>query len=244
MRAFFSMCLLFLMTSSAFSKQLTVMFGLSRPPFIVDNPPSGISLNLFRELNKDLGYKIKPVFASNKRMEQAAVDKNIDVIVEVQKNLKGMYYSSEFISYRNHVIVKKNGITGFNKWSDLKGVSVCAWQNADKMLGDKFISSKNEFKSYREFGIQVEQVRNWLVDQCQAILIDDTLFKYHLNNLINENPTVKSRYSIDYELFPFPGNHELWFYIGFKDRSIRDKFDDKLKSIKSNGTYQKIRNNF
>jgi ABC-type amino acid transport substrate-binding protein len=47
---------------------------------------------------------------------------------------------------------------------------------------------------------------------------------------------------LDYH--PFPGNNEIWFYVGFRDRALRDQFNQVLAGIRKDGTYEKIREKF
>jgi len=170
-------------SSTVGAKELTVMFGDSRPPFISQNPPSGISYELFKLISSRLEWQFQAQFAPNKRMEYELSNMKADVIVEVQKSNPNVFYSDPFIAYRNFAVSRSPDKISFSGFSNLKGHSVCAWQNATKNLGAAFAKQVPFFREYKEFPHQEDQVRYWLSRQCEVIIIDDTLLKWWVNTL-------------------------------------------------------------
>jgi polar amino acid transport system substrate-binding protein len=237
------MVLLIVVCSNAWSKELTVMFGDSRPPFISQDPPSGISYELFSLISSRLQWDFQEQFAPNKRMEYELSNMKVDAIVEVQKGNDKAYYSDPFIAYRNFAVSHsqdKINFLDFLDFSDLKGWSVCAWQNATKNLGAAFEKQVPTFSAYKEFPLQEDQVRYWLSKQCEVIIIDDTVLKWWINVL---SPAFQQRKrGIDENLVfaPLP-NHKLWWYVAFSNESLRDSFNLELQKIRFNKEYDKIR---
>lgn len=232
--------LLAITSSNAFAKELTVIFGVSRPPFISQDPPSGISYELFNIIASRLGWQFQAKFASNKRMEHELSSMVVDVIVEVQKSNDLAYYSDPFLAYRNFAVSRAKDNIIFRDYADLKGRSVCSWQNASKNLGVTFENQIPNFKLYKEYPYQETQVRSWLSKECEVILIDDTLLKWWVNAL---EPSFHQRnrdIDIDLLFAPLP-NNELWWYVAFHNEKLRDNFNLELQKIRSTKEYERIR---
>ena len=233
--------LLFVIASSnAWAKELTVMFGVSRPPFISQDPPSGISYELFKLISSRLQWQFQAQFAPNKRMEYELSNMTVDVIVEVQKNNDGVFYSDPFVAYRNFAVSRSQDKIKFNNYADLKGRSVCAWQNAAKNLGTEFADQISTFSDYKEFPHQEAQVRYWLSKKCEVIIIDDTLLKWWVNVLAPSFQQRKRDVDTDILFNPLP-NNTLWWYVAFSNEKLRDSFNIELHKIRSNQEYDKIR---
>ena len=236
---------LFFMFSCICGEEKRVVFGVSRPPFIMEDQKTGISYELFKFIANEMGIDFQPIFASNARMQLLKKNDSFDIIVEVQKSDSTLFYSAPFIVYRNFVVIKSDENFQFNDYSDLAGKSVCAWQNAKKNLGEAFSSQIPKFEKYKEFPIQENQVHNWLVGNFEVIIIDDTLLKWWIKRLV---PKIeKLGHKVDLNNIQYqrlPGNSDLWWYVVFKDKSLRDRFDIILEKMKKNGEYDRIREGF
>ena len=127
---------------------------------------------------------------------------------------------------------------------DLKSFSVCAWQNASIHLGIQNWAQNNA--NYREYPEQKWQVADWLNQQCQVLLIDDTLLNWHLKqfNARWHNPAQSVDISSFNKVLLPSAKNPLWFYVGFTDKVMRDAFDQQLTLLKQSGQYDVIRNNF
>lgn len=224
-------------------KSLYVLFGQSRPPFIDEKTQNGLSMKIFRVAMTRLNQKFHSDFVSNARMEALLQDKEVDVAVEVQpdSNKKYIYYSDRFISYRNHFIYRENLNINPTSYADLKSLRVCAWQNARENLGETFAQQIVLFKSYQEFSAQELQVKKFLVHECDVALMDDTIFKYYRKSIAKSNPAMASRFQDTLKMSPLPGEYELWWYVGFKDKTLRDQFNSVLSAMKKDGSYDENR---
>lgn len=216
------------------------MFGVSRPPFIQDNPPSGISFELFSTIAGNLGWQFKPLFAPNARMEKAIEELTIDAIVETQQLNEKAFYSAPFIAYRNFAVSRTQSQLSFESYQSLAGYSVCAWQNASKHLGKLFSQNTSSFKDYKEFSHQEKQVKSWLSGECEVIIIDDTLLKWWINVLTPKFLELGRSLDLDIQFDPLP-NNTLWWFVAFKDENLRDQFDLELKKLRASGEYDRIR---
>lgn len=221
---------------------LRVMYGVSRPPFIMERERSGISYELAAAIFDRMGVATTPFFGSNERLAAMLQNDRIDVAVEVQKTDPGLFYSERFIAYRNFAVSRRADRIEMKDFADLRGRSVCAWQNAHKHLGIAALTPT--FANYTEFPKQVGQVRSWLAKRCDVIFIDDTLLKWHMKALVPELKKQGIKVDTDLSFDPFPGDNHLWFFVGFREQAIRDAFDESLRAVRADGSYADIREHF
>ena len=230
------------LTAPAAADPLNVMYGVSRPPFIMEGDRTGISYELATAAFDRMGVATKPFFGSNKRLEAMLERNRVHVAVEVQKTDPRLFYSDRFVAYRNFAVSRRRDNVRMQEFADLRGHSVCAWQNANEHLGITELTST--FSSYQEFPEQIDQVRLWMAGRCEVILIDDTLLKWHMKILEPELKRQGIVVDSDLRFDPFPGDNHLWFYVGFTNRDIRDSFNDALAALRSDGSYDDIRERF
>lgn len=226
------------------AEPLKIIFGISRPPFIIEEKQTGISFELAKVIFDRLGVSFSPSFGPNKRMKLEILKSRVDVAVEVTPFNPTLFYSEKFISYRNFVVSRKADGIAMKDFTDLKGQSVCAWQDARAHIGERLTQAIGSFSSYREFSIQKDQVREWLIKRCDVILIDDTLLKWHMKELIGKLKNKNRNFDVLLDYHPFPGGNITWFYVAFRDRVLRDRFNGILAEIKKDGTYDRIREGF
>ena len=91
---------------------------------------------------------------------------------------------------------------------------------------------------------QRTQVEEWLLQQCDAILIDGTLLEWQWQRLREQSPRVFGDTDRDVVYVPLPQGHELWWHVGFRSRELRDRFDVALAQIQADGTYRRIRQRY
>jgi len=233
-----------IMGTPAQAEDIKVMFGVSRPPYIMEKEHAGVVFELAETIFGRMGLSFLPSFASIKRMERELLAGNIDVAVELPPTNPKIFYSDAFMKYRNFAVSRKSDRITMTTFSDLRGRSVCAWQDASAHIGEPLKQAIAGFSSYREYPLQEQQVGIWLAKQCDVILIDDTMLKWHLKQLIDNFKSNRRNVELALDYHPFPGNNEIWFHAGFRDRALRDKFDEALAEIKKDGTYDKIREEF
>jgi len=224
--------------------ELKVMFGVSRPPYIMEKEHAGIVFELAATIFARMDISFEPSFASIKRMERELLSGNIDVAVELPPTNSEILYSDVFMMYRNYAVSRKSDQISMTTFSDLRGRSVCSWQDASAHLGEPLRRAIGGFSSYREFPIQEQQVRTWLAKLCDVILIDDTMLKWHLKQLVDNFKSNRRNIDLTLDYHPFPGNNEIWSHVGFRDEALRTQFNQVLAEIRKDGTYESIRERF
>jgi ABC-type amino acid transport substrate-binding protein len=81
------------------------------------------------------------------------------------------------------------------------------------------------------------QVKSFLADRYQVIIIDKTIFRFIAKGIKKEMNLKDEDFVFQYHKL-FPSLTSL--YVGFKDQELMKKFDKALTEMKNDGTYNKI----
>lgn len=222
----------------ASSTAFTTLYGIARPPFVMDQERRGISIDLADECFRRMGILVRPAFVSNQRMEAELAAGSVDIAIEVQQTSPSLYYSKPFITYQNVVASLSSEQLAIKAWSDLAGHQVKAWQTARTGLGDEFAAALPTFAKYDEYADQREQVLAWATGQSGVIIIDQTILKWNLASMARTIPNLPSLATIHVD--PAPTGSTLEWCAGFRSEPLRTRFDQALEAVRQDGTYDRI----
>ncbi len=227
----------------ATSKELDIAFGQSRPPYIYHELGiwRGIEIDIVRESLRYQGYSFKnEIHVVNKRLKKAVTTMGFDAAVSVQESDDGTYYSDSFITYKNIALSKKKDGIVINNTEDLTKYTTVAWQSAYLNLGpeyEKFFgpnTSKSHLEKYSEFGDQERQNAFFWLGRAQILIVDKYVFQWFRKKLASTYDTTEQ---IElHDIFPV----ETHYQVSFKDKILRDDFNQGLKHLKDTGKYQAI----
>lgn len=236
--------LLFIINIFSYADNLKIAFGENRPPFVYKENGrwKGFEMDIVKEALKYKGHIIsKEVHYPNKRLAEA-IKLGYDAAASVQDTGDGLFYSDDFIAYKNYAISKKSDNVKIEKIKDLTKYSTTAWQNAYINLGKEYgkyygPESKNlKNYKYKEFAQQDQQNKFFWFGRAEVIIIDKSIFQWYKNELLKEfNTNVKVVY---HNIFP----EETTYQVKFKSKKIRDDFNLGLKYLRETGRYQEIVN--
>ena len=221
-------------------KPLRIVFGVSRPPYVMEGEQRGFCVDLASEVFRRMDIAVNASFAANKRMEQELTSGNVDVGVEVQKFSTTLYYSKPFITYSNIVLSRTSDNLEFRSWNDLAGKRVGAWQMARENLGEDFSTAISQFAEYSEFPVQLDQVYQWVIGGCDVLIIDKLMLEWHLAQIAKKFPDLKVPSVNELVTVPVPEPCDLDWFVGFRSSELRDRFDEVLEEIHRDGTYDRI----
>jgi ABC-type amino acid transport substrate-binding protein len=216
---------------------LKVAFGVSRPPFVMEQEKSGIAVDLFHEAARRMNVEFEPHFLPRRRILRELNAGYADVGVEMDKTDSALFYSSIFTTYSDVVVSRTVDGLNFRSWKDLVGRQVCAWQGAKEAYGSAMAEAMPGFGRYEEFGTQRDQIRLWLIGRCQVLVVDQDLLHWHLTELSQTEPALQIPPK-DQVALAFLSTVDQ--YVAFRDGAIRDSFDKALGSMRRDGTYKKI----
>ncbi len=226
-----------LAANGAFADELTVGFGIAKPPFVFAksihdiDQTQGIELDVMRQALAVKGHSFLPRYVSYNRLAYELKVERVDAVATVRPELASAHYSEEFIYFHNYAVTRSGSGSPIRDVSDLAGRRIVAWQGAAKDLGPAFEKVVKKASLYREIADQGRQVLLFLKGRVDVTVIDANIFSYWVK-VHGESPKVFDYHAI------FGGRTS--FVVGFVSARIRDDFNEGLRAIKKSGAYEEI----
>jgi polar amino acid transport system substrate-binding protein len=225
------------------TKPLVVGFGFNTPPYMIagkgesvdpyaPGAKHGIDPDLFKAALADTG---RTFAARGESLGHIALDVSsgaIDaaVVSMIEPKRTGLYYSKKFRAFENVVITRKASNLTIRSYADLKGKSISAWQGAvgqhDASYFDNLV---NENPHYSETADQAAQYRMMADHRVDALVMDKYIFLWW------QKQDPKREEVVFHPVLP---NNP--FCIAFRDRELRDAFDEGLERIADSGERDRI----
>lgn len=220
------------------NKTLELITGLAKPPFILEDQQTGLQLDLIREAftsnNIKVNFNSMPLGRNLTGFRQM----NADGLITLPPNYEhpALFMSKPYISYENIAISLAENYFTIEKISDLSDKSIIAFQNAKKFLGDEYEDAIAYSMDYREVPDQMKQIELLFLRRTEVIILDINIFKYfvrtHKDTLFNKPFTIHYIFN------------ERPYSIGFKSKKLKDVFDKAIHTMKENGSYQLVLDNY
>lgn len=221
--------------TTAHAKDVTLVAGLSLPPYIIQESNSGIEYDIIKEALAAKGHKLTLKYVPFVRV---VVDyKNNDGAITINESSGATgEYSDVVVTYQNYAIsLKDKGINVANI-QDLKDKKIVAFQNATKYLGDEYAAIAKGNSKYSEQGKQDLQVKMLYSGRADVIVSDINIFKYFRKTVKDIDTTAEITL------------HEIFDGVDYKalfnDAAIKDDFNAGLKQLKESGRYDEIINSY
>ncbi|GEA12978.1 transporter substrate-binding domain-containing protein [Alteromonas sp. KUL49] len=227
-------------TSQASDRVVTI--GVAHfPPysFAEEGNIAGVEVEIIRESLSAMGYWPEFVGFPYGRLPIAFTNKQVDASIVTMKSYDGLevFYSDIVLPEYQTVAIQINNREGMiSGISDLKGKSILAHQRANQFYGVEFSNiaeenAKNE--KYHEIADQQRQVEMLFRNRVEVIVLAYEIFLYYKE--ISEFRDT----DIEYNVSRIFGN-KFGFHNVFWDETVRNDFEEGLKHIKENGTYEHI----
>lgn len=146
-----------------------------------------------------------------------------------------MFVSEPYIIYQNVAVFLAERELNINSIDDLSGLSVAAFQRANKYLGEDYNAKVAQSSEYREVADQLKQIDMLFTGQVEAIILDINIFTYFCKR--HKEAIYQNRFSV-HSVF-----NKQHYSAGFKSKLLKVKFDKGISKIKRSGQYQKILTN-
>ncbi|MFT6986772.1 MAG: polar amino acid transport system substrate-binding protein [Psychromonas sp.] len=234
---FTSLSVLFFSCQQANSAEVVMAFAEEIRPYVIPTSNSGIELAVIGESLAYHGHKLIPKYYPLGRLPKAFIARKVDAaMTDAGINLSAQgYYAEPTVIYHNRLISLKKRNLKIAKPEDLTGLSVIAFKGADQRYPRWLDAVKKEGKYYAT-SKQNLQVRMLFAGRYDVVLSDRYIFNYYANQLIDKNQL--QAHSIQ-EHNVFKLNPENYRPI-FRNKTIRDDFNEGLNYLKQTGRYQAI----
>lgn len=239
-RAWLVLATLSLVSAPLSARELLIAFGIDKPPFVFGQERRGLEIDIVRAALAGKGYTVRVAHVANLRLQIAIREMGVDGAASVRRRNDGNFYSDDFITYQNFAITHKADRIELHHVEDLKGHTIVAWQNAWHDLGPAFEQAFNPGvklpyrKKYFELASQRSQNAMFWLGRAEVILVDKTIFLWYRKALAHDmNTTAAVTF---HDLFP----ERTAFQVAFKDRQVRDDFNEGLRHLRESGRYQQL----
>ena len=220
------------------SQTLELITGLAKPPFILEDQQHGLQLDLIKEAfaseNFNVHFNAMPLgrnLTGFRRM-------NADGIITLPPSYQhpALFMSKPYITYQNVAVSLTEDNFTIEKISDLSDKSIIAFQNAKKFLGDDYEGAIAYSMDYREVPDQMKQIELLFLRRTEVIVLDINIFKYFVKT--QKNLLFNKPFTFHYIFNKRP------YSVGFKSKELKDVFDKGMETIKENGSYQFVIDNY
>ena len=214
---------------------LKIIFTQYTPPYVFEDG-TGILVEVVRTALESAGHTVKPVYVPIGRGFKMFADKQADgtTIVQESSGLKAAY-SENFMQYHNRAFALKGRNLQVRNIGDLKGMSITAFQNAEKYLGEEFRRAVAGNPNYKEMAQQDAQTNMLLLNRIDVAVMDESIFRFYRQKLIDERKADRAQEYVAFNIFP-PSPYRAAFH----DAKVRDDFDKAIAAMRKDGRYDAI----
>lgn len=223
--------------NAANKKNLSIVFGVYRPPYIFENKNKGLDYDLAVTILEKRGFKITAFHSPNERALQEIALGKVDGAIGVAAKTESpsLCYTNPILYYDNVVITKAKNKIKIGGVSDLKNQPFLAFSKATRYLGNEYAELVHTLKKDTDTSNQMVQNRLFWSDKVPVIILDLNVFKYYQNSLKNSLNTKDE--VVVHRIFEMKSNSRV---AVFKDKKVCEEFNTGLNEIKASGEYQKL----
>lgn len=177
--------LLVLCNSSAGAKELLLIAGLEKPPYVIPNLNAGFEIDLMRTVLSTLDHEISVVYVPYGRTYELMKQINADIglTLSVKSGVESEMLSHPYVTYQNVAISLKEKALRLSKIADFQKFTLVAFQNASKILGPDFAKAAKASPLYIELPEQHRQVELLLDGKVEVVLMELNIFKYFAKSI-------------------------------------------------------------
>ncbi|NQZ33897.1 MAG: transporter substrate-binding domain-containing protein [Oceanospirillaceae bacterium] len=218
-------------------KTIQAAIPSSMPPYVIEATQSGIILDIINNIYNKNGYRVDFSFLPNHRVAKEFIDKKHALAFGIPNNSSNqdIFYSDAILSFKNVAITLTTNNFEISSPSDMKNMSITAFQNATNFLGEQFKEMALDNLHYEEITNQQHQLTLLLKGRTDVIVLEERIFLYHLKQL-------KLSAAIKQQFRTHPIFNAAKRYCVFHSAKQRDMFNKGLNTIKQSSEYKDILN--
>lgn len=237
-------CVLFISAMLSFlteAKDVVMAFSQEIPPYIFQQQNNGIEIDIISAALAHKGHTLKPLYFPLGRIPIAFSHHLVDAAMGdmgVDLKLHGGFYAEPAVIYDNIFITLKSRNISIKVPSDLDLLSVVSFQGAEKRY-PKWLNKVDEEKRFYGVSDQLTQVKLLRFGRYDVVLSDRYIFRYFVKNMKLIKVLEKEKEEFEEHNFNIMINPKNYQPV-FRDKQIRNDFNQGLKILKESGKFQKI----
>lgn len=221
-------------------EKITIACGDALAPWVMPTKNNGIIISLIKEALEPSGYEMEMLYYPYARRIKSYQFDDVDAVCDMNpktieiENLQG-FLSEDAYAYENFAYALKQHNYKFTRINDLASHSLMSWQGAIEHLGGEYAAMAKNNPLYRENNSQRLQVELLFLERFEVIQLDQNIFDYYRSKIKSDGKIDTSPLVDKFPLFGKSPNAIL-----FRDKAVRDAFNDGLEKLKNNGRYDEI----
>jgi polar amino acid transport system substrate-binding protein len=244
LRAALAVCL-WVWSAAPFGAELRLVVQSQTAPYMFQDERGvhrGIAIDILEAVARRMGDTLVYRETSQVRLLfEAKHGKAIDGVAPVQgEDGDGLYFSAPFFGFDDVVVSRRaSGIT-VTALADLDHHHFAIWQNGWRSLGPEFEAkykpdAQGKFKAnYHENVSHETIVKVFWGRRVDIAVIDRHVFNWYTAKLA---PRMDTSAAVTFhEIFPT----QAMYKVAFRDRGVRERFNQALKAIDADGTLRTI----
>lgn len=216
--------------------EVVMAVGRSIPPYVIVDEWRGLEYDIVREALAAEGHTLTPRFESFARLVKELESGLVDAAMTMRPD-SGVkaHYSNSVVTYRNVAITLASRNLTIARIEDLGDKSVLAFQNATIYLGPAFKAMAASNPRYREEARQMVQPMQLFLGRVDVVVADRFIFGWFASD-----PEVRAKADTGQALRIHPLFATTDYQVAFRDPALRDSFNRGLRTVRENGTYDRI----
>lgn len=228
--------MLWALTWPALAEPARVLLGVGthKPPYIFEGEARGLEYEIVTAALREAGVQVEVRHAPAERLAAMLNSGTLDAVAGLDSDGGGKrYLSQRYLSSQAMAVALARDGLEINSVADLQRYSVNAFQRARYALGQEFSQVAQAHPQYRESSSQITGGLMLYAERVQVAIIDPLVFA-HLREQMDERVSTAAPLRW-YRIF-----EPLHYQVSFRDRGLRDRFDQGLTRLKETGVYQQI----
>ena len=224
--------LLCLFSPVCLAKQQLVIAGWEKPPYIIASQDSGYEIELISQVLARLDQQISMLYVPYGRTYETYKREQADIALTLtsRSGVPDELLSIPYVSYQNVAISLKKSHLNLYTISQLKELSVIAFQSASKVLGSEFGQAVKDNMLYLELPDQGRQVEMLFHGSVDVVVMDINIFNYFSSRIFGESQMDK----VVVHAF-FPPTH---YSAAFRDARLLQDFNREFVEFKHSEAYR------
>lgn len=217
----------------ASAREVEVLAGWTKPPYIVADTQSGFELDLVNAILKELGHEMTPIFVPFGRTAALLKSHSADIGLTMNErhDIDPAVFSRVYVVYQNAAITLHRRHIQLDAIGDLSPYSIVAFQTAHVVLGPEFGRLIEQHGAYLEMPQQARQASLLLHGSVDVAIMDRHIFGY----LKHQMPKAFQSETDIHPLFPVSA-----YRAGILDPTLREGFNRVLTEMIKDGRYQAL----